>query len=336
LGGTGNNVRREGAAVVGGTGNTASGIASFVSSGRNNVASGPYSHVEGDTNTASSAAAHAEGGSTQAVAQYAHAEGNNTSASGGAAHAEGQLTTASSTAAHAEGTATLASGQSSHSEGYFTQAEGSYTHSGGWSEGSTRRVKAVGIGSFNHSVTTTAYTSTAALQGARGEASAILGGYNNTVLSASTASIVLGGSGNTVSSNTTNSAIIGGVSNTVASGLTSVVVLGTSGVTATSSNTVYTNGMGMVRGVRIPSAYPYTLTASDDIVEVDASAPNTVVPPDSLLSAGRTFVIKKIGASDITVDPEGTTQIDSSTTYTLAGTDTAVTVYSNGTAWRTI
>ena len=92
-------------------------------------------------------------------------------------------------------------------------------------------------------------------RGAYGDYSAILGGVDNNIQSASTHSVILGGSGNFTTISTTNgqySAIIAGEDNRISGDYSGILggqgnrcaalysaVIGSSGITATRNNTVY-------------------------------------------------------------------------------------------------
>jgi len=105
--------------------NIASGYASHAEGGRQlkgfyfgNTASGTASHAEGTSTTASGLASHSEGRETTAIASYSHTEGFRSIASGTNSHAEGADTTALGIASHSEGINTTAIGDYSHVGGY--------------------------------------------------------------------------------------------------------------------------------------------------------------------------------------------------------------------------
>tara|TARA_R100001594_G_scaffold74010_4_gene108608 strand:- start:8547 stop:9170 length:624 start_codon:yes stop_codon:yes gene_type:complete len=78
-----------------------------------------------------------------------------------------------------------------------------------------------------------------------------------------------------------------------------------------------------------------TVASSDYIIAFGScsSAP-TVTLPDAQRAAGRMLVFKEIdGYYNITIDPEGSTTIDGSATYTSSGTKPVIRVFSDGTNW---
>jgi len=242
----------------------ASGDYSFAI-GRQTVSSGLRSYSEGNRTTASNTNSHAEGNVTNATGENSHSEGNGTIASGDESHAEGNTTTASGLSSHAEGFNTTASGDYSHAQGQSTTASGDYSHAegngtiasgdashaGGYSTILNGYVVASGTSSFAHFYIDSASGS----RGAYGDYSAILGGVDNNIVSASTHSVILGGLGNFTNVATTNgqySAIIAGEGNRISGNYSGIfggkdnrcsalysAVIGSSGITATRNNTVY-------------------------------------------------------------------------------------------------
>lgn len=228
------------------------------SEGVNTQASGYSSHAEGGGTMASGQYSHAEGTFTVASGFYSHAEGANTVASGQTAHAEGTSTVAGGDFSHAEGNFTTASGPNSHSQGIYTIASGDGSHAGGYGD-TLSKVIASQRGSFNHSVVDNTYSGT----GSSNLGTFILGGFNNSV--STEWSGVLGGQYNIVRSGGLpvpySSVIVGGSGNILNTGINSVI-LGGSGLTGTTSNTVYVPDFVIKRGAAVPTS------ATDTIGEI--------------------------------------------------------------------
>ena len=223
-------------------GNKASGGAAAgtysVAEGYQTSADGNYSHAEGRETFASSYS-HSEGYRTSADGNYSHAENRDTTADGNYSHAEGYQTTASGDYSHAEGSFTTASSSYSHSEGYRTIASNVGSHAGGKGYNVAYQIRANGNASFNHSMVgnlKNSYTS--------GNASAILGGYNNTINTGAHYSVIIGGYNNTINTNIQRSVILGG-----------------NGITAAYSDTVYVPNLFLFGSFNQYGSVPTTFLA---------------------------------------------------------------------------
>jgi hypothetical protein len=113
---------------------------------------------------------------------------------------------------------------------------------------------------------------------------------------------------------------------------------GSGGVTAYLTCDGSTETVVIDRGVTVAQrtvSGDVTVASSDYIVAFGScsSAP-TVTLPDAQRAAGRMLVFKEIdGYYNITIDPEGSTTIDGSATYTSSGTRPVIRVFSDGTNW---
>lgn len=82
-----------------------------------------------------------------------------------------------------------------------------------------------------------------------------------------------------------------------------------------------------------------TLNDGHYVVLVNAAGGSrTIALPNASSVAGRTYVIKKIDntGNSVTIDPNGSQQIDGATTYPLAVQNATITIVSNGSAWFVI
>ncbi len=80
----------------------------------------------------------------------------------------------------------------------------------------------------------------------------------------------------------------------------------------------------------------YTLTKDDKVILADAtSGAFTVTLPVAALAKNLMFDIKKIDSSSniVTLDGDGSEEIDGATTFDLLGEDESVRIICNGTAW---
>ena len=229
---SGNNSHSEGTNTSATTGNAHA-------EGATTLASGGASHAEGSVTVAGGISAHAEGTSTTASGDYSHAQGRNSIASGTNSHAEGDATLSSGYASHSEGADTIATGTTAHAEGNTTYAYGEYSHSqnkyttalgdnshagGSGNSAAPNRIEAGGDTSFIHFRQTLA----SGLSGAYGDYSTILGGTDHNIGTGATSSAIFGGDLNIVDVDVINSVVLGGV-----------------GITADTSNTVYTPNLNI-------------------------------------------------------------------------------------------
>jgi hypothetical protein len=80
----------------------------------------------------------------------------------------------------------------------------------------------------------------------------------------------------------------------------------------------------------------YTAQAHDYSIRVDATdGALTVTLPAAGSLPGKVFVVKKVdsSANAVTIDADGSEEIDGATTESLASQYDAITVQSNGTSW---
>lgn len=92
---------------------------------------------------------------------------------------------------------------------------------------------------------------------------------------------------------------------------------------------------------RVAVAAAYTVKTTDYIIEVTGGLPLTLTLPKAAVAGkGRVFIIKDAaggaGANNITIDGDGSENIDGAATKVIATNYAAVWLYSNGTAWFTI
>jgi len=212
--------------------NTSSGYYSMVAGGKGNTASSYHSHAEGYNTTASgNYGSHSEGYYTTANGDSSHAEGYYTTASGLNSHAEGSNTLASGIDSHAEGTLTVASGNRSHAEGRETEASGRYSHAEG------KNTRSYGWYSHSEGKDTLAAGQFSHAEGDKTIADGVAShaGGENSISSGRTSFIH---SDSSVVEDY-GSSIIGGFSNRLTAGATGSTILGGSGITGTTSDTVY-------------------------------------------------------------------------------------------------
>ena len=81
----------------------------------------------------------------------------------------------------------------------------------------------------------------------------------------------------------------------------------------------------------------YTATASDFFIESNsAGAARTIMLPAISGCNGRVYIIKRIGANNVTVDPDGAETIDGAATYTISADAGCVWVINDGGDWKII
>jgi hypothetical protein len=100
---------------------------------------------------------------------------------------------------------------------------------------------------------------------------------------------------------------------------------------------LFNPGAGQVVKLTVPGAYPYTVLATDYIVEVDTSAARTIRLPNAP-TTGQVFVIKDITGTAQTFNISLTTvggavTIDGLTTQTMNVNYGSITVFFSGTAY---
>lgn len=79
----------------------------------------------------------------------------------------------------------------------------------------------------------------------------------------------------------------------------------------------------------------YTATYEDDIIIVTTGGPFTITLPTAVNHAGKTYTVKNLTATTITIDPNGSETIDGAATYAgLTGVNDSVTFYSDGSNWK--
>lgn len=99
-------------------------------------------------------------------------------------------------------------------------------------------------------------------------------------------------------------------------------------------NTLFQDG-GHVVGVRSINTTPTTGTSDDYFVTVDSSGGAITYNLEAAPNAGQTRIVKRNGASNITVDGNGKT-IDGAATYILTVDDEWVALIYNGTQWEVV
>lgn len=113
------------------------------------------------------------------------------------------------------------------------------------------------------------------------------------------------------------------------------------GLTVTSGGvTVTAGGLALTAGpltlpIRTETSSPQTAATADVVIIVDSASAFTLNLYACSGNTGKVLIIKDLQASDITVDPDGSEQIDGSGTKTIS-TTTQATIICNGTAWYTI
>lgn len=102
------------------------------------------------------------------------------------------------------------------------------------------------------------------------------------------------------------------------------------------SNTVAT-GIFPCKWARVAKTADYTMTATDNIIEVDASGAAVTITllAAATAGAGRYIFIKVTDATnDVTVDGNGAETIDGSATLTISNDNECVILYCDGTNWQ--
>lgn len=129
--------------------------------------------------------------------------------------------------------------------------------------------------------------------------------------------------------NVTGTSTLGGVA-TASTGLT----VTTGGVTVSAGGLTLSAGP-LIYPIRTETTSPQTATTSNVVILVNSASAFTLNLYQCSGNTGKVLIIKDLQAGDITVDPDGSEQIDGSSTKTIS-TTTQATIICNGTAWYTI
>ncbi len=118
----------------------------------------------------------------------------------------------------------------------------------------------------------------------------------------------------------------------------------TPGLCVTSAGNVYIGNNNLLGGFSVKGSWgckytsqsaDYTATATDFLIESNsAGAARTVNLPPISGCLGRVYIIKRIGANTVTVDPDGAETIDGAATYTIAADAGCVWIINDGGDWK--
>lgn len=105
--------------------------------------------------------------------------------------------------------------------------------------------------------------------------------------------------------------------------------------TATPSSTLQVNGSFSAKIVTVTGNY--TATATDHtIIAKPTTRGITITLPSAASSTGRIYIIKRVSTRLVTIDPNGSEQIDGAKTYSISSNNFAATIQSDGVAWYVI
>lgn len=147
-------------------------------------------------------------------------------------------------------------------------------------------------------------------------------------------------SGTGLSLTSSNASVGGTLAVTGTSTLTGVVTAGTGLTVTTGGVTVSAGGVILSAGplvlpIRTETTSPQTATTSNVVIIANSATAFTLNLFQCSGNTGKVLVIKDLGANDTTVDPDGSEQIDGSSTKTVSTTASAI-IICDGTAWYTI
>jgi len=140
---------------------------------------------------------------------------------------------------------------------------------------------------------------------------------------------------------TASNASIGGTLAVTGTSTLSGVATASSGLTVTTGGvTVSAGGLTLSAGplvlpIRTETTSPQTAATANVVIIANSASAFTLNLYQCSGNTGKVLIIKDLGANDTTVDPDGSEQIDGSSTKTVATTTQAL-IICDGTAWYTI